>query len=221
MNAKKFKFKYRLNILMVDQGEIGTQQENKHEKNLQAFGVIAALVGSVCFACATTLAKEILKNDGLPLLIFIFYRLFFMLLYSIPIVRVQNLNILSGREKKLTICLQAFSGMMAISLFFLAVKYLPVAEAGVLFNATAPIFSSILSTFLLKAKFKYFDIFLFLLSTTGVVLILHPPFLFAKVVLPEHDIPFNDRLIGSFSGVAGGFFAVRFIVFIVSTGNTI
>ena len=190
----------------------------KLKEKQTAIGVVVAVLGTISFALVSTIVKGLLEDEQLDALIVLFYRLSFTCLDTTPVIKIQNLKFFPELfwNKKWTVLLQSISRATSIFLFYLSLQFLPLAEAGTLFHSTSPLFSSILSTIFLKERFRYLDIVLFLLSTTGVILILHPPFLFNETILPEHDIPFEDRMIGSLAAVAGGFFAVCLFFFLTT-----
>lgn len=175
--------------------------------------ICICIVSSLLFTSASAIAKALLQNDSIHKMFLVFCRMFFMATYVTPMATANSVGLITSPQLgqfKWILLLRCAIGSCGVLLYFTALDYLPLAEAGIVFNATAPVWSTILSRVVLKEKFRLWDLLIFVLTLSGVILILHPPIIFSsELVEPKGDISFHDRVIGISCGICGGFCQVK------------
>ena len=178
------------------------------KKRKTALAVVLTIFASLIMSTNALIAKLLLVNELATTNFIVMSRLFFMGCFVMPLVSYKKTGFFTSPlllPNKWLLLLRCTSGCLGFLAFFAALDRLPLAESGIVFQAVTPIITSLLSVLVLKDKFRYWDILLFVLTTTGVFLILHPPALFEQEPKTEDDvIPFHDRLIGIGFAVFGG-----------------
>lgn len=111
-----------------------------------------------------------------------------------------------GNRRKLLL-LRGLLGYAALSAFFFALTRLPLAEATVI-QYTNPVFTAVLAALFLSEALKPRDVFLVLLSLSGVVLMARPGFLFGGGVERLDPFAVGVALAGALMS-AGAYVTVR------------
>ncbi len=121
------------------------------------------MLSTIAFACMNVLIKYLTAYDTFEL---VFFRSLGTLFFTFGILIHKKIPIL-GTHKKLLV-LRGVVGVTSMSLFFLAIHYMPVGSA-VGLRYISPIFAAIFAIFMLKEKIKPVQWLFFLMSFVGVI----------------------------------------------------
>ena len=134
-------------------------------------GALYMAISAVSFSIMDILVK--VMSDYYPIGEIVFFRGLFgviPILFIIPKDRYKNLF----QTKKLKLHLaRALIGTLGMLWIFLAVKFLPIAEA-ITITFAAPVFATIFSMFILKESVKIFRWVAIIIGLVGVIIILKP-----------------------------------------------
>jgi drug/metabolite transporter (DMT)-like permease len=153
-------------------------------------GALWMLVAGFLFACMGAFVKlgaPFFSNKEL-----VFYRSFFGLLFIFSIMKSQHAGFATIHWRNHL--WRGLSGSIAMLLFFYCITVLPLATA-VTLNYTAPLFLTLLTTYILKDKFNFPLTITIGAGFFGVVLLLHPSL--------QHD-QLGTGLLGLISGFLAG-----------------
>lgn len=118
---------------------------------------------TIAFACMNVLLKHLTEYNTFEL---VFFRSLGTLFFTCSILIHRKIPIL-GTHKKLLV-FRGVVGVTSMSLFFMAIHYMPVGSA-VGLRYISPIFAAIFAMFILKEKVKPIQWLFFLLSFLGVI----------------------------------------------------
>ncbi len=121
------------------------------------------VVSTVAFACMNVLLKYLTEYSTFEL---VFFRSLGTLFFTFIILIHRKIPIL-GTHKRLLV-FRGVIGVTSMSLFFMAIHYMPVGSA-VGLRYISPIFAAIFALFILKEKVKPVQWLFFLLSFMGVI----------------------------------------------------
>ena len=121
------------------------------------------ILSTIAFACLNVLIKYLTVYDTFEL---VFFRSVGTLFFTFGILIHKKIPIL-GTHKKLLI-FRGIIGVTSMSLFFMAIHYMPVGSA-VGLRYISPIFAAIFAIFMLKEKVKPVQWLFFLMSFVGVI----------------------------------------------------
>lgn len=121
------------------------------------------MLSTIAFAFMNVLIKYLTAYDTFEL---VFFRSLGTLFFTFGILIHKKIPIL-GTHKKLLV-LRGVVGVTSMSLFFLAIHYMPVGSA-VGLRYISPIFAAIFAIFMLKEKVKPVQWLFFLMSFVGVI----------------------------------------------------
>lgn len=106
--------------------------------------------------------------NHIPTFEIVFFRTIGSLVLATAYILIKGIPILGNNRKFMMF--RAFAGIIAMSLFFMSLKYLPVGTA-VSLRYLAPIYAAIFAVFLLKERLKPIQWFLFLFAFAGVLVL--------------------------------------------------
>ena len=123
------------------------------------------IISTIAFACMNVTVKYLVNINAFEIVFFrsistLTFTMFFLLKNRIPIL---------GNKRKLLV-LRGLTGVTSMSLFFMSIKYLPVATA-VSLRYIAPIFAAMFAVLFLKEKTKPLQWLFFFMSFFGVLVI--------------------------------------------------
>ena len=123
------------------------------------------IISTLSFACMNVTVKYLVNINAFEIVFFrsistLTFTLFFLLKKGIPIL---------GNKRKLLV-LRGLTGVTSMSLFFMSIKYLPVATA-VSLRYIAPIFAALFAVLFLREKTKPLQWLFFFISFFGVLVI--------------------------------------------------
>lgn len=121
------------------------------------------IFSTVAFACMNVLIKHLTEYDTFEL---VFFRSIGTLFFTFSILIHKKIPIL-GTHRKLLV-FRGVIGVTSMSLFFLAIHYMPVGSA-VGLRYISPIFAAIFAIFVLREKVKPIQWLFFLMSFIGVI----------------------------------------------------
>tara|TARA_R110000868_G_scaffold411064_2_gene701609 strand:+ start:4344 stop:5306 length:963 start_codon:yes stop_codon:yes gene_type:complete len=130
------------------------------------FGVIAAIMAAI-FSVIVRMATHELD----PLQV-VFFRNFFGLMFIAPIALRSGVTRLKTKRLPMFV-FRAFLSMGAMSCWFSALAYLPLAEATTL-NFTVPLFGTILAAIFLGEQIRKYRVAALLAGFAGVLIIIRP-----------------------------------------------
>jgi drug/metabolite transporter (DMT)-like permease len=159
----------------------------QQEKTFLSTGVKHMLLAIFCFGLVNVMVKSL---HNIPSLEIVWFRGIFMALFSLAILKRNNVNIWGNNKKVLL--LRGLFGTFGVCLFFISLKRMDLSSAQVI-HYTAPIFTTLIASLFLKEKVKYLQWLFFLLSFVGVL-----------VVKGFGDISTTDFIIGITSAFFSG-----------------
>lgn len=137
-------------------------------------GIAASLLGSVMFSFSTLFIKLLPDSDGFEEKAkALFFRGVFMSIISSTIILKQGSNFLVPRDEVWVNAARAVFGTLAVFGSYCALKYISIGDAtAIVFSS--PIWTSILSHFILKEPLQWIQLLALPISLFGIVLIAHP-----------------------------------------------
>ena len=123
------------------------------------------ILSTIAFACMNVLLKHLTQYNTFEL---VFFRSIGTLFFTFSILIHKKIPIL-GTHRKLLV-LRGLVGVTSMSLFFLAIHYMPVGSA-VGLRYISPIFAAIFALFILNEKVKPIQWLFFLMSFVGVIVL--------------------------------------------------
>lgn len=123
------------------------------------------IISTFSFSLMNALVKYL---NHVPTFEIVFFRSIGSLCLATGYITLKGIPIF-GTQRKLML-LRSATGITAMSLFFMSLKYLPVGTA-VSLRYLAPIFAAIFAVFLLREKLKTVQWFLFVIAFTGVLVL--------------------------------------------------
>ena len=127
--------------------------------------IVYILISSVAFTSMNVLIKQVSR---LPAFELVFFRSIGTLTFVFFLLRKNNISPFGSKRPILFV--RAFAGLTSLTLYFWALKSIPVGTATSL-RYMSPIFAAILSVYILKEKIKPIQWFLFLIAFLGVLII--------------------------------------------------
>ncbi|WP_423998318.1 DMT family transporter [Maribacter sp. IgM3_T14_3] len=127
--------------------------------------ILFMIISTFSFSLMNSFVKYL---DHIPTFEIVFFRTIGSLVLATAYILVKGIPIL-GNNRKFMI-FRALAGIIAMSLFFMSLKYLPVGTA-VSLRYLAPIYAAIFAVFLLKERLKPIQWFLFLFAFAGVLVL--------------------------------------------------
>ncbi|WP_111307327.1 DMT family transporter [Confluentibacter sediminis] len=123
------------------------------------------LISTLSFACMNSVVRYLVNISAYQI---VFFRSISSLFLTVGFLYKNKIPML-GNNKKILI-LRGFVGVISMTLFFMATKYIPIGTA-VSLRYLAPIFAAVFSIFLLKEKIKFWQWIFFLLAFSGVLVL--------------------------------------------------
>ncbi len=145
------------------------------KRGLVSQGAFYILTGAFWFSLSSLCVK--LAGRQLPFMEIVLGRTVFSL--AICLFLIKKAGIPSLGRKKSFLLLRGGFGFIAMSCMFYSLIHMPLANAIVLFYMN-PVFAAFLSFIFLKERLGLIGVLCVLFSFLGVVLVVQPPFLFAK-----------------------------------------
>lgn len=149
----------------------------QHDGNKPPFmfaGIVASLFASVCFSFSTLFIKLLPDSDGFEEKAkALFFRGVSMTIFCSISIIYQGSTFLVPREEIWVNAARAVFGTVGVFGSYCALKYISVGDAtAIIFSS--PIWTSILSHFILKERIQWIQLFGLPISVFGIVLIAHP-----------------------------------------------
>ena len=146
----------------------------------RTLGVIFAMASCVFFAFSSLFVKLL---QEIPPQEVVFFRSLVQVIFVLPPIIYSEVPVFGDTKHLPFLCVRGVAGTLALCCQFYAFQHLPLADATVIVFSS-PIFTGVLSHFLLGEEWGLFDALATLLCFTGVVLIARPTFLFARQLEP-------------------------------------
>ncbi|TDT47262.1 EamA domain-containing membrane protein RarD [Maribacter spongiicola] len=127
--------------------------------------VLFMIISTFSFSLMNSFVKYF---NHIPTFEIVFFRTIGSLVLATAYILIKGIPILGNNRKFMMF--RAFAGIIAMSLFFMSLKYLPVGTA-VSLRYLAPIYAAIFAVFLLKERLKPIQWFLFLFAFAGVLVL--------------------------------------------------
>jgi drug/metabolite transporter (DMT)-like permease len=123
------------------------------------------IVSALAFTFMNLTVKYLIHMSAAQI---VFFRSAGSLFFTFGILIPKNINIIGNNPKLLV--LRGLFGVVAMSLFFESMKYLPTGTA-VSLRYLSPIFAAVLAVFILKEKVKPIQWLLFIVAFSGVLIL--------------------------------------------------
>ncbi|MGO4918075.1 DMT family transporter [Maribacter spongiicola] len=127
--------------------------------------ILYMIISTFSFSLMNSFVKYL---DHIPTFEIVFFRTIGSLVLATAYILIKGIPILGNNRKFMMF--RALAGIIAMSLFFMSLKYLPVGTA-VSLRYLAPIYAAIFAVFLLKERLKPIQWFLFLFAFAGVLVL--------------------------------------------------
>ena len=127
--------------------------------------LIYMLISTIAFACMNVFVKYLEDFNAFQI---VFFRSISSLIFTFTYLFKHKISLI-GNQRKLML-LRGILGAFSMSLFFMSMKYLPVATS-VSLRYLAPIFAAIFATWLLRETIKPMQWVFFSLAFLGVVIL--------------------------------------------------
>jgi len=123
------------------------------------------IISTLSFACMNVTVKYLVDFSAFQI---VFFRSLSTLIFTLTFLLKNRIPILGNKRKLLV--LRGLTGVTSMTLFFMSIKYLPVATA-VSLRYIAPIFAAMFAVLFLKEKTKPLQWLFFFMSFFGVLII--------------------------------------------------
>ena len=127
---------------------------------------------SICYAALWACVRHL--SDDIHPLVLVFFRTFFGLLTSLPILLKVNFPAPSSGLYPLYF-LRGITNIISVAGFYFAIQLIPLADT-VAFSYAAPIFATVLAAFFLKEKIGRHRILAIFVAFFGVLILIQPGF---------------------------------------------
>lgn len=145
-------------------------------------GLMTASLSGMWFTLSNFMVQmsiDQIKHKKMPIHEIVFMRSLEQLMLLVPIILIFSLNILVAKADILSLILMSLSGFLNMVFIYLALEKIPISDALVI-TFTSPVFTLVLSFFILKEKCHWLDALCGFFSFIGVVIVARPTFLFGK-----------------------------------------
>lgn len=123
------------------------------------------IISTLAFACMNVTVKYLINVNAFQI---VFFRSLSSLVFTFGFLLKNKIPILGNQRKLLVI--RGLVGVTSMTLFFMSIKYLPVATA-VSLRYIAPIFAALFAVLFLKEKIKPLQWLFFIMSFMGVLVL--------------------------------------------------
>lgn len=135
-----------------------------------------AILYMLLSAFAFTVMQAIIKSTpGIPVLQKVFFRNLIGLIFTLFILKKNNLLVFGKKKNRKLLFLRATLGVFGIITYFYSIEHLPMADASII-SKTSPFFVTLFAWLFLKEKLSKVQIPVLIATFIGAMLVIRPQF---------------------------------------------